>query len=207
MGNPTQAFGVFSGERSMGVPQLKFGRDSYCSEADYYIWQGQYYIQINASDTTHALQQVCLDLAQAITEKLTDSGQPVLGLEMLPSENQIPQSVQFFLVDALGHTFLKNTYTAKYAKWKMEIPVFLSFQDSPTLAAVIVTKIQDHVKKYGKGVEPVSADGFEVLVCDMGRYYDVIFQKGSVVGGVTGLKDKTLAVEASIDFWKQLAVE
>ncbi len=207
MGNPTHAFGVFSGERSMGVPQLNIGRDSYCSKTGYYIWHGQYYIQVNASDTTGKIEQACLDLAHTLTEKLVDSGQPVAGLKILPSENLVSQSVQFFLVDALGHTFLKNTYTAKYAKGNMEIPVFLSCQDSPALAEEIITKFKGHVKKYGKGVDPVSVDDIEVLVCDMGRYYDVIFQKGSSIGGVAGLKDKTQAIAASIDFYKKLSIE
>jgi len=207
LGNPTQAFGAFSGERSMGAPQLKLGRDSYCSEAAFYIWQGQYYIQVTASDTTYELQQVCLDLADKLTENLDDSSQPVWGLHALPAKDRVRQSVQYFLVDALGHSFLHDTYTAKYLKDRTEIPVFLSRQDSSDSAETILEKFKDHVSKYGEGVETTTVDGVEVVVCDMGKYYDVIFRKGSLVAGVTGLEDKNSAIEASVDFWKQLQVE
>ncbi len=207
MGTPTYAFGVFSGERTVGAAQLKLGREAYYSGGKYYIWKGQYYIQISARDTMHEQQQACLDLAETLANNLNDSDQTIWGLQTLPTKNQVPQSVQYFLIDALGHSFLHNTYTAKYYKDKIEIPVFLSHQDSPATVETIITKFKDHVKKYGKGVELISVDGIKVLVCDMDKYYDVIFQKGSLVAGVIGLKNKDLAVEASIDFWKQIQVE
>ena len=207
MSTPSNAFGAFSGERSLGVPPLKLGRDSYRSEANYYIWHGQYYIQINAIDTTYDLRQVSMDLAKKLTDSLQDSGQPVWGLQALPQKYLVPQSVQYFLIDALGYSFLRNTYTAKYYKDKIEVSVFLSQQDSPTIVNTIISKFEEHVNKYGEGVDRLSVDGIELLSCDMGRYYDVIFQKGCLAAGVTGVEDNELAIRAAIDLWKQLQVE
>ncbi len=98
MSTPSNAFGVFSGERSLGVPPLKLGRDAYRSEANYYIWKGQYYIQIIAIDTTYELRSIGMDLAGKLTDSLQDSGQPIWGLQALPQKNQVPQSVQYFLI-------------------------------------------------------------------------------------------------------------
>lgn len=207
MSTPTNAFGVFSGERSLGVPPLKLGRDAYRSEANYYIWHGQYYIQIIATDTTYELRRIGMDLAEKLTDHLQDSGQPVWGLQALPQNNQVPQSVQYFLIDALGYSFLRNTYTAKYYKDKIEVSVFLSKQDSPESVRTTITKLKEHVNKYGKGVDLLSVDGIELLSCDMGRYYDVFFQKGCLAAGVIGVKDKELAIGAAIDLWKQLQTE
>ena len=207
MSNPSNAFGVFSGERSLGAPPLKLGRDAYRSKANYYIWHGQYYIQIVTTDTTSELQRVSMDIAEKLTDHLQDSGQPVWGLQALPQKNQVPQSVQYFLIDALGYSFLPNTYTAKYYKDKIEVSVFLSQQDSPGSVNTIIAKLKEHVNKYGKGVDLISVDGIELLSCDMGRYYDVIFQKGCLAAGVIGVKDKELAIGAAIDLWKQLQTE
>jgi len=41
----------------------------------------------------------------------------------------------------------------------------------------------------------------------MGRYYNVVFQKGRLIAGVTGVKDKELAIGAAIDLWKKLQTE
>jgi len=207
MGTPTNAFGVFSGERPPDVERLKLGRDAYRIGANHYVFQGQYYVQIIATDDTDELRQICMDLAKKVTDSLQDSGQSVWGLTALPEKDRVPQSVQYFLVDALGLDFMQNTYTAKYYKGKAIVPIFLSQQDSPESARETVAKFKEHASLYGKGAEILSADGIELLSCDMSGSYDVVFQKGRLFAGVTEAKDKRLAVEAATDLWKQLQTE
>jgi CubicO group peptidase (beta-lactamase class C family) len=207
MGTPTNAFGVFSGERPVEAPRLRLGRDAYRMGANHYIFQGQYYIQITAAGNTDEVRQVCMDLAERVTDFLQDSGQPLWGLVALPEADRVPQSAQYFLVDALGLDFMRNTYTAKYYKGKSIVSVFLSQQDSPESARETVAKFKEHANLYGKGVDILSEDGVELVSCDMDGSYDVVFQKGSLVAGVTEVKDKRLAVEATIDLWKQLQTE
>jgi len=207
MGTPTNAFGVFAGERPSEAPRLKLGRDAYRMGANHYIFQGQYYIQITTADNTHELRQVCMDLAEKVTDFFQDSGQPVWGLMALPETDRVPQSVQYFLVDALGLDFMRNTYTAKYYKGKSIVSIFLSQQDSPESARGTITKFKEHADLYGKEIDIISVDGIELVSCDMDGSYDVVFQKGRLVAGVTEVKDKRLAVEATIDLWKQLQTE
>jgi hypothetical protein len=59
MGSPTNAFGVFSGERPLDAQRIKLGRDAYRIGANHYIFHGQYYIQIIAAEDTEELQQAC----------------------------------------------------------------------------------------------------------------------------------------------------
>ena len=207
MGTPTNAFGVFSGERPLDATRLKLGRDAYHMGANHYILHGQYYIQVTAADNTDELQQVCMDLAEKVTDFLQDSGQPVWGLTALPETDRVPQSVQYFLVDALGLDFMRNTYAAKYYKGKSIVSIFLSQQDSPESARETFAKFKEHADLYGKIVDIISADGIELLSCDMDGSYDVVFQKGSLFAGVTEVKDKGLAIKATIDLWKQLQTE
>jgi hypothetical protein len=242
MGTPTNAFGVFSGERPLEASRLKLGRDAYRMGANHYILQGQYYIQIIAADDTDELRQVCMDLAEKVTAFLQDSSLgegfrvgksgfsernllggkvgvsrreratseekgDIWGLTALPETNRVPQSVQYFLVDALGLDFMRNTYTAKYYKGKIIVSIFLSRQDSPESARETVAEFKEHANLYGKGIDILSVDDIELVFCDMDGSYDVVFQKGRLVAGVTEVKDKELAVEATIDLWKQLQTE
>ena len=39
----------------------------------------------------------------------------------------------------------------------------------------------------------------------MGDSYDVICQKDSLIAGVTGVENGSLAIQATIDLWKQLS--
>jgi hypothetical protein len=204
MGTPINAFGVFSGERSPECQSLELGREAYRSGADYYIWQGQYYIQIIASNTSEESKYVDSELAKKITNLLPDSGESVWGLAVLPKANRVPQSIQYFLVDAMGLDFMRNTYTAKYYKGETVLSIFLSKEDSYESAQKTLNKFMAHAKQYGKGISLISQDNIELISCDMGNNYDAIFQKDSLIGGVTGVENESLAIQATIDLWKQL---
>ena len=67
MGSPTNAFGVYSSERSQGKPSLNLGRTGYRSDASYFIWKGQYYVRIVASDINKGLQNMSINLSRAYT--------------------------------------------------------------------------------------------------------------------------------------------
>lgn len=207
MGTPTNAFGVFSGERSKGVPALDLGRDAYRSGANYYIWKGRYYTQIIASDNTDELRRIGMDIARKVTDFLSDSGEPVWGLNALPRVDRVPNSVQYFLVDAMGLDFMQNTYMAQYAKVNTLVTTFLSQRDSRESARATVARYVEHAGRYGVGVKPLTVDGVKLVLCDMGGNYDVVFQKGRLVGGVSAVEDQDLAVRAAIDLWRQLSSE
>jgi hypothetical protein len=204
MGAATNAFGVFSAERSHeGVP-LELGRNSYRSGANYYIWKGQYYIQIFSSDITEDLQQIGKDLAQSTTDLVPDTGEPIWGLNALPKENRVPGSERYFLVDAMSLDFMSNTYMAEYEMEGATVSAFLSQQSSPDAALEIIDRFLEHANRYGKDVKRVSVEGLDLTSCDMGGSYDAFFSKGHLVAGVTAVANQDIAVRASVDLWENL---
>jgi hypothetical protein len=207
MGTPTHAFGVFSGERTQGAPPIELGREAYRSGANYYIWKGQYYIQIVASDPGEELQQLGMGIAEKVADLVSDSGEPVWGLNALPEKDRVPQSEQFFLVDALGLDFMRNTYTASYQKADTKVEVFLSRRDSLEEAQTALTQYVEYGERYGESVERQTAGDVELVSCDMGESYDIVFQKGRLLAGVTAVENQEIAIEAAVDFWRQLNEE
>ena len=125
----------------------------------------------------------------------------------MPEKDRAPDSVRYFQVDALGLEFMRNTYTAQYRKGDAVVDVLLSRQDSAESAQATVGRYAESAAKYGKGAEKLTVEGKEFLVCDMGDAFDVVFQKGRLVGGVTAAKDRAKAVEASAEFCRQLREE
>lgn len=204
MGNPTNAFGIFSVERHPGQSSLGLGRGSYRSDSGYYIWKGQHYVQILASDAKEELDAICLELARKVTNHLSDSGDPVWGLAALPKEYRVPDSEQYFRVNAMGMHFMTDTYLAQYRKNESTVTVFLSQRNDPSLARSTVSQYTDFAKQFGKGVERLNVEGLELFLCDMVDVYDVVFEKGRLVGGVSSVGDRNLAVQAAIDFWKRI---
>lgn len=204
MGTPTNGFGIYSVERFEGEPPIGLGRAAYRSGANYFIWKGQYYIQIVASESTETFRKIGSALAERIAKALIDTGEPVRGLSALPKKDRIDESVKFFLVDAMGLDFMKRTYTADYNKNGLRVRAFLSQQPSVESARSIIAQYGEYAGKYGDGVENVAIDGIDLSVCDMGSRYDIVFQKGPFAAGVLSVKDRSLALKAAIDLWKQL---
>jgi hypothetical protein len=207
MGTPTNAFGVFSAERSQGESPLNLGRAGYRSDANYFIWKGRYYIQIIGSEATDEFQQVGMNLARKVTDFLPDSGEQVWGLAALPLTDRIPESVQYIKVDAMGLDFMRNTYTADYQKGKTIVTVFLSKRDAADSAQATVVRYARYAKKYGKGIDRMKAGEVELVSCDMGGSYDVVFHKGRLIGGVTNVEERGLAIRVAIEMWEQLRLE
>lgn len=207
MGTPTQAFGIFSVERYSGEPPVDLGRVAYRSNASYFIWKGRYYIQIVASESNEDLQRIGLKLAQKTTDAVTDTGEPVWGRSALPRKNRIPESMKFFLVDAMGLDFMTHTYTADYQIGDHRLRAFLSRQPSAEAARTVVTRYREYADKYGRGVSNEKVDGIDLVSCDMGKRYDVVFQRENLIGGILSAKDKSIASRAAADLWKQLPAD
>jgi hypothetical protein len=207
MGTPTDAFGVFSAERSQGESTLNLGRAGYRSDANHFIWKGQYYIRIISSEATDEFQRIGMDLARKVTNCLMESGEQVWGLAALPLTDRMPESVQYFKVDAMGLDFMRNTYTAAYRKGNTLVTAFLSQQDSAESARATVVQYAKYAKRYGKGIERLRTREVELVSCDMEGSYDVVFYKGRLVGGVSSVEDRGLAIRVAIEMWQQLRLD
>jgi hypothetical protein len=207
MGTPSHAFGVFAGERTFEAPPLELGRESYRSGANYYIWRGQYYVQLIASDTTDDLQRLGLRIGTEVAGVLPDDGEAVWGLDALPQQDRVPGSEQFFLVDAMALDFMLNTYTAKYTKSGVVLTAFLSRRDNAESARAALNSYIDYGERYGDAVERLAVDGVQLIACNMGDGYDVAFRKGALVGGVIGVDDRNLAIQAAVELYSQIEVQ
>jgi len=204
MGTPTNAFGVFSTEKSSEGHPLALGRKSYQEDANYFVWQGQYYIRIIVSDNSVVFKKIAGDIAQKVTTFLPDSGQTVWGLKALPIKDRVPESLLYIKVNALGVDFMRNTYMAKYNKEGTLVLAFISKQDTPEIAAEAVTQYVQHTQRYGERVERLYREGVELTICDMDNIYDVLFLKGNLVGGVSSVEDRGLAIRSAIELWQGL---
>jgi len=136
-------------------------------------------------------------LAKKVTDLLLDSGEQVWGLSVLPKKDQLPGTVRYYKVDAMGLDFMHNTYTAQYLKSGTLVTVFLSQRESPDSARATKDKYSKYAKKYGRGIDHLRIDGVEFVSCNMGGDHDVIFQKGRIIGGVLSVQDQDVALRVA----------
>jgi hypothetical protein len=204
MGTPTHAFGVFSSERSQDAPQVELGRAAYRSDANYFIWKGAYYIRIISSDVTPVFQQTAMALARSIAGALTDSGEKVWGLIILPRADRVPNSVRYYKINAMGLEFMRNTYTAEYRKEDAVVTAFISRHGTPGAAEDTVARFNGYVKNFGNSIKEEEIAGVKLIVGDMGGSFDVAFTKGRIAGGVSSVEDRDLAIKSAVELFRQL---
>ena len=206
METPTNAFGVFSAERHKDIIPVRMGREGYRAGGSLYIWKGQYYVRMIASDDNPKLQKISRELAEKMTASLHDSGESVWGLDGLPEINRVSGSEQYFRRDAMGLDFMQNTYTARYLKNGVSISVFLSRRDSPAAAGDLRNRYAAYAKQFGEGFVEIKRNGMTITLCDMDGSYDALFHKGDVVAGVTSVENRELASDSAFELWRNLTI-
>lgn len=189
MRTPTNAFGIFSVEREPDQPSVEVGRLAYQTGANYYFWKGKYYGYINASRDNEATRTAGKGILIALTQRLVDSGEPVEGLDWLPEEGLIEDTIQYYKVDALSLDFLTETFMAMYRFGDdTQARVFVSMRESEEDAQQIVELFKEYGSNYAESAETKTVDGVEVVVSDWGGgFYDAAFHLGPMVAGLSNV--------------------
>jgi hypothetical protein len=196
MGDPTNAFGIYSVERTEGAPQVSYGRGGYRVASSLFYWSGPYYVQVMASEVGTEMRAAAERIARTLTDRLKDDGETVWGLAALPEADRVPGTLQYLKKDAFGLDFLRETFTARYAKAGTEVTSFLARHDSPEAASEAFGRYREYLGMYGTVLPSGDQPGAPTVIGDMGGFFDVITQEGPYLLGVTMVGDQSLA-EAS----------
>jgi hypothetical protein len=197
MGTPLHAFGVFSMERGSDEDWVELGREGYYSRGAYYIWKGRYYIKVAVSERTSELKLVTLEMTNEVVNFLSDDGEEIWGLKSFPPQNLVPQSINYFHVDALGLEFMSQTFTALYCFESECVTAFITRQNSDDSAQEILRKYLEFVGKYGKGHKQIESEITPISLCDMGVNYDAVFSYGNIVAGISAADNPQTALMAA----------
>ena len=90
MATPTGAYGIYSVEREPGQEKVDLGREGYRTDSNHYFWKGKYYAYIQTSLETEPAIQASFTVAKNLADRLEDSGGPVEGIDLVPTEGLVP---------------------------------------------------------------------------------------------------------------------
>jgi hypothetical protein len=124
MDNPVNAFGIFSLEQGREGASVDFAPDGYRSEMGYFFRQGPAYIQVLASDVSEVVMARAEQAARALAARMPADDTGVQARDRLPSDGQVPGSVNFIRQNAYGHAKLKNAFEARYLVGDSELTYF-----------------------------------------------------------------------------------
>lgn len=197
MATPLGAFGIYSVERSPGSKAIAIGDGGHRAKADLFFRKGQYYASILTSGPDEEIQKAASALADTLAKRLKGEAAEVWGLAMLPAKNRVDDSVQYFMVDALGLDFLTNSFTAQYRDGEANFTALVARCKSTDHAAEVLAKYAAYLKEFGDMAEPAKIEGAAVMFGELGGgNFDGACQVGDLIVGVTAVKGRGAAVKA-----------
>ena len=198
MQSPTGAFGIYSVEREQGQEQVDVGADeAYKSGSNYYMRKGRFYAYVNASQSNEANDAAGLAVAQALMERVPADDRPVHGLDWLPQDGLVNDSIAYFKVDAMSLDFLIDTFLANYDFGQGSVRAFISKRADEADATAIYEAFKAYGNDYGESVELQEVGFAEAAFTDWGgEFYDVVAVKNSSIVGLTNVEGKENAVAA-----------
>jgi hypothetical protein len=208
MTTPLGAFGVYSVERPAGGSKaIAIGDGGHRTRADLFLWKGQYYATILTSGPDAAVQNAVTAVADKLANRLKGKAPALWGLAMLPAKNRIDDTVQYFMVDALGLDFLTNAFVAQYRDGETGFTGFVARCKSADNAAEVLAKFKAHLEEFGALAEPAKIEGASVMFAEVGGGdFDGACQVGDVIAGVTAVKGRDAAVKAITFLLKGLKI-
>lgn len=205
MGDPLRAFGVYAAERAPEHAPAKLGREGYLASGSFLFWQDRWYLQVLASDQAEPVQQAALALARLLAARLGDQGPDLWGLALLPEQDRIPRSEEYLQRDALGLEFLTDSFVARYRLAGNELTAFISRQPTAEAAAGVLASYQAYLRDYGSGISTREIGKTAATLGDLSGSYDLVFQSGVFVAGVSMAPDPATAESLATDLVQSLA--
>jgi hypothetical protein len=201
MGRTLNAFGCYRAEYAEGMPAAQVGRAGYRAERSLFFWKGGCYVQLVAGDgVAKDDDPLITDLAQQIAARIPDDGAGLWGDELLPKAGRKPGALGYERVNAFSLDFLRDVFRADYTDGKATYTLFVHRAPSAEAARQVLDQYAAYLGRHGKVLSRQDSPGGQTLVGEATGMFDVVFCKGSTVGGVNGADDRKLAERQGMAF-------
>jgi hypothetical protein len=127
----TQAFGIYSSERSASFRFLNIGAQGYKADGSLNFLKGRYYVKVRTSSVSEKVLLSLETLALRVADMLP--GESVLPkvLSDFPEEGRKKNEETYIRDGVLGHEFLQGAYKAVYETGEMTFSIFIFDKTSP----------------------------------------------------------------------------
>ena len=113
MGNPQNAYAVFSSQRRSGSEPISLTANAYTTANALFFTRGKYYVEMVADRAIAGLPHVLGDFTKPLLAKLPSEGETKIAAGLLPREGLAPDSVRLNAADAFGLQGFDNVYTGR----------------------------------------------------------------------------------------------
>ncbi|MBN2328700.1 MAG: hypothetical protein JXR73_16280 [Candidatus Omnitrophica bacterium] len=151
MGDPMNAFGVFSVESSPDYNYIEIGAAGYMEEGILNFLQDRYYVKLSAyGDDDEQVKAMLKEFAEDVSSRIEGGDALPRNLRLFPKKNLIAHSQGYSKKAPLGYQFLAPALTADYSFGEEKTTVALSIAQDKNDALERVKKMREQVVKNGE---------------------------------------------------------
>ena len=169
LGTPLHAFGLYSRLRSPGLAFAEIGDEAVVSELNTRFHKARYFVQINAGSFEEEVRQEMLKAARIIASSLPTATHPY-ELTLLPQQDQLPHSLQYYTQGMLGQAAFPAGLMAHYAIAGDTVQAFIVFTPSTEISLPAFKTFAVNLKERGNLIRE-SPGRIEVETTYQGRIF------------------------------------
>lgn len=187
MGEPSNAFSVFSVQRRKTATDAGIGDRSYLAGNAFCFVHGPFYVEVIAAEAQPALMGAVVAVGRRFVEEHPVARKVnVAGDEALfPKESVVPNSFALLASDVFGFDRLDHVFLCRVKDGKQEISLFASRRGSPAEAAKLAVDYRAFLVKDCGGKEAGTVPlvpGSAMITLD--GMFEGVFSSGPVMAGV-----------------------
>jgi hypothetical protein len=204
MGNGRNAFAVFSAQRRENAESLAVTRYAYRSPNAIFLVQGQFYVELIASEASVAAMQPLEELAETFVRNTPAEAIAIAEQDLFPAQDLDRDSIALVASDAFGFDRLNQVYTAEYRRNGTTLTAYISRRRSPGEAETLAAAYEKFLLEFGgQELEQHLTIGNARLV-EILDTYEVIFAYGPFVAGVREAASRDQAVELAVQLFRRM---
>jgi hypothetical protein len=152
----TNAFGIYSTERSPAFHYVNLGSQGYIADGAINFFKDSYYIKIRTNSKNESTLKSAESLANEVNDLIQGDSKMPSALSLFPATGKKAYTETYINESVLGHTFLNKAYKADYESGTDIFSIFL-MESTPK-------ETQKTVEAY------LAATGTEATDAEIGKY-------------------------------------
>lgn len=204
MGDPHNAFAVYSQQRRAGAEPLELTPYAYRAKNGLYYVAGRYYVEALAAEPDQRLVSAMLEMAKKHVSGLPEAQQPLVELGLFPARDLIPHSHVLQLKSAFGFERFTKVFTARYSTGGAETLAFVAPLGDRRTAETVAREYNAFlIANGGRSVNAPDIPGAAAVELYGGL--ELVFPVGAHVAGVHAATNQPAAIAVAKSLFEHIS--
>ena len=184
MGNPANAFSVFSMQKREEAVPIDVALMAYQTENAVYLVHGPFYVEIISMVPMGAGMILLNQLARQFIKDTPVHVADMDELTLFPKENQIKGSANMIPRDAFGFDQLNQVYTMTYQLDQDQVIAYISKRNSPADATKLINGLYAYYKDFGANDVKMNTSIKGARIIEIMGTYELMFAINNYFAGI-----------------------